>query len=275
MCIRDSSFGAVSIVMPNLLTKLGAEVLVVNPFASTASATGDVHPDRFAHVAELVRASGSDLGFVIDPDGESGVAVDDSGHVLTPEELMLAIVQLAAEVVPDAQVAVPVNVTAAVERLMAHGTVVRTKVWGTDLMEAANDKGTVFAGTADGGCIWPDFLPAYDAATTLVKLLDLLGAVDRPLSAVVAMLPETHVVHDTIVTPWERKGTVMRELVERVGSRKVELLDGVKVTDDRGWALVLPDPEEAVTHVWAEGATNIDSRRLAEEYGQLIRDLAR
>ena len=107
-------------------------------------------------------------------------------------------------------------------------------MWGTDLMEAANDTGTVFAGTADGGCIWPDFLPAYDAAVTLVKLLDLLAAVDRPLSAVVAGAARRPTSsHETIVTPWERKGTVMREMVERVGSRNVELVDGVKVIDDR------------------------------------------
>ncbi|MFI5047098.1 MAG: sugar phosphate nucleotidyltransferase [Acidimicrobiia bacterium] len=273
--VLDYSFGAVSMVMPNLLTKLGAEVLAVNPFASTASATADVHPDRLERIAELVRVSGSDLGFVIDPDGDSGSAVDDTGHVLSHEELLLAIVALAAEVVPGARVAVPVNVTDAVDQLLPADAVIRSKVWGTDLMERATARGTVFAGTADGGCIWPDFLPAFDAATTLVKLLDLLSAADRSLSTVVATLPETHVVHDTIVTPWERKGTVMREMVERMGSRNVELLDGVKVVDERGWALVLPDPEEAMTHVWAEGASPIDSRRLAEEYGQLIRQMVR
>jgi mannose-1-phosphate guanylyltransferase/phosphomannomutase len=273
--VLDYSFGAVSIVMPNLLTKLGAEVLAVNPFASTASATNDALSDRAERVAELVRASGSDLGFVIDPDGEAGTAVDDTGLVLSREQLMLAVIALAREVVPEARVAVPVNVTAAVEGLLPAGAVVRTKVWGTDLMERAAAPGMVFAATAEGGCIWPDFLPAYDAATTLVKLLDLLGAVDRPLSSVVAGLPATHVVHDTIVTPWERKGTVMREMVERFGSPNVELVDGVKVVDARGWVLVLPDPEEATTHVWAEGSSTAGSRRLAEEYGQLIRGLAR
>ena len=33
--VLDYSYGAASIVMPSLLTKLGAEVLAVNPFAST------------------------------------------------------------------------------------------------------------------------------------------------------------------------------------------------------------------------------------------------
>jgi mannose-1-phosphate guanylyltransferase/phosphomannomutase len=273
--VLDYCFGAVSIVMPNLLTKLGAEVLAVNPFASTASAVTESRPDQVARLAELVRASGSDAGFVIDPDGELLTVVDDTGHVLEPEEKLLSIAALVAEAAPDAQVAVPVNVTAAVERILSPKAVVRTKVWGSDLVETAVRDGVIMAGSSDGGCIWPDFLPAYDAATTLVKLLDLLAAIDRPLSAVVAALPETHVVHDTIVTPWERKGAVMRETVERVGAKELELIDGVKVVDDRGWALVLPDPEEALTHVWAEGASREDSRRLADEQLQRIRHTLR
>jgi mannose-1-phosphate guanylyltransferase / phosphomannomutase len=273
--VLDYSFGAVSMVMPNLLTKLGAEVLAVNPFASTASATSDLRPDHVERLAELVRVSGSDLGFVVDPDGELGTAVDDTGHVLGREEFLLTAVALAARAVPGARVAVPVNVTSAVDSILPADAVVRTKVWGSHLMETATAREVVFAGTGEGGCIWPDFLPAYDAATTLVKLLDLLAAVDRPLSSIVAELPISHVVHDTIVTPWERKGTVMREMVERVTAKEVELIDGVKVTDDRGWALVLPDPEEALTHVWAEGATDTDSRRLAEEYVQRIRQMLR
>jgi mannose-1-phosphate guanylyltransferase / phosphomannomutase len=132
-----------------------------------------------------------------------------------------------------------------------------------------------FAGASDGGCIWPDFLPAYDAAVTLVKMLDLLAQVDRPLSTVCATLPAVHVAHETIVTPWERKGTVMREIVEKVGNRQVELIDGVKIIDHDRWALVLPDPEDALTHVWAEATTDQDARRLAQEYVQRIRQILR
>ena len=41
------------------------------------------------------------------------------------------------------------------------------------------------------------------------------------------------------------------------------LVDGVKVLHDDGWALVLPDPEEPLTHVWAEAATDAEARGLA------------
>jgi mannose-1-phosphate guanylyltransferase/phosphomannomutase len=253
-------------------------VLAVNPFASTesATATAEVRDAQVARLADLVRVSGSDVGFVIDPEGELVVVVDDSGHILEPDELLLAVVALIKEAIPGASVAVPVNATSAVERILgSDDSVVRTRLWGTSLMETAAARSVVFAGTPDGGCVWPEFLPAYDAAATLAKVLDLLAAVDRPLSQVVAGLPETHVAHETIVTPWERKGTVMREIVERTGARETELIDGVKVIDGDRWALVLPDPDEALTHVWAEADSDPEARRIAQQYIERIRQVLR
>jgi mannose-1-phosphate guanylyltransferase/phosphomannomutase len=276
--VLDYSFGAASILMPTVLNKFGAEVLAVNPFASTAAAT-EFAVQRAANVgrvAELVRVSGSDVGFVIDPEGELATVVDDAGHVLDPEQLLLSLVALVAEVVPEARVAVPVHVTQAVERLVGErGSVLRTRIWGDGLTEAASSGSVTFAGSPDGGCIWPDFLPAFDAAATLAKLLHLLAASERSLSAVRPTLPATFVVHETVVTPWERKGTVMREVVQRAGTTDVELIDGVKVLGDGRWALVLPDPEEALTHVWAEAGSNLESRRLAQEWTQRIRSSLR
>jgi mannose-1-phosphate guanylyltransferase/phosphomannomutase len=92
---------------------------------------------------------------------------------------------------------------------------------------------------------------------------------------VVDRLPEVHIAHETIVTPWERKGTVMREIVERAGARETELIDGVKVIESDRWALVLPDPDEALTHVWAEAESDVDARRTAQEYVERIRQVLR
>ena len=82
--------------------------------------------------------------------------------------------------------------------------------------------------TAPGGYILPGFLPAFDGAAALLKMLDLLARADTRLSEVVDGLPKVHLVHDTVVTPWEQKGLVMRSLMEMAG-RDVELVDGVKV----------------------------------------------
>ena len=91
----------------------------------------------------------------------------------------------------------------------------------------------------------------------------------------VASLPRVHIVHESVVTPWEQKGLVMRTLVERTKDREMVLVDGVKVLHDDGWALVLPDPEEPITHVWAEASSDAEARGLAQEYARRIRQMLR
>jgi mannose-1-phosphate guanylyltransferase/phosphomannomutase len=143
------------------------------------------------------------------------------------------------------------------------------------LMDAASESGVGFAADLNGGYILPGFLPAFDAAATLIKVLELLARKQARLSTIVHDLPRVHVSHETVVTPWEQKGTVMRSLMELTKDRELELVDGVKVNHDDGWALALPDPEEPVTHVWAEAGSDVDARRRAQEYARRIRQLLR
>jgi mannose-1-phosphate guanylyltransferase/phosphomannomutase len=78
-----------------------------------------------------------------------------------------------------------------------------------------------------------------------------------------------------VVTPWEQKGLVMRTLIERSNDRPVVLVDGVKILHDDGWALVIPDPDEPLTHIWAEGPSEGGARALAQEYARRMRQLLR
>jgi len=275
--VVDYAYGSSAFVMPNVLAKLGADVLGVNPYTTTLGALGF---DREAHageVAALVRASGAHLGAVLDPDAEHLTLIDDSGHVLTDEEALLAFVTLVGGHLLGDTIAVPITVTSHVEAIAAqHGIRVRrTKVATSALMDAASEPGVGFSGGTDGGFILPGFLKAFDAAANLVKVLELLARHETRLSSVVGGLPRTHMAHETVVTPWEQKGMVMRSLVEMSKDREVQLIDGVKVRHDGGWALALPDPEEPVTHVWAEHASDADAKALAKEYARRIRQLLR
>ena len=67
----------------------------------------------------------------------------------------------------------------------------------------------------------------------------------------------------------------MRTLVELSNDRRLELIDAVKVFHDDGWVLALPDPDEPVTHIWAEGADHNAARALAQEYVRRIRQTLR
>jgi mannose-1-phosphate guanylyltransferase/phosphomannomutase len=275
--VLDYAFGSASFVMPNVLAKLGADVLTVNPYASTRQSLAF---DRWKHageVGELVRTSGAQMGAVIDSDGEHITLVDDSGHVLTDNEGVLALLRLVLDAGDKPTVAMPVSSSQAVEDMVqrAGAKLIWSKLSTAHLMEIASTPGVDFAASQEGGYIFPSFLPAYDAVATFVKVLGLLAASGQRLSKVVNSLPRVHIVHESVVTPWEQKGLVMRTLVERIKDRELVLVDGVKVLHDGGWALVLPDVEEPVTHVWAEGASDAEARALAQEYARRIRQMLR
>ena len=273
--VLDYAYGSASFVMPNVLSKLGAEVLAVNPYAATAGATAFDVATHAGRVAELVRASGAHLGAVIDAPGEHLTLVDDSGRVLAHNEALHALLQLVTAEGPGTKVAVPVAASRSVEELCRRNKaeLIWTKLSTPHLMEVASEGGVRFAASQEGGYIIPGFLPAYDAAATLVHLFDMLARQGLRLSKVVSQVPPVHMAHERVVTPWEQKGTVMRTLVERLPDRETLLVDGVKVLHDEGWALVLPDPDDPITHIWAEGPTDREARALAQEYARRIRQL--
>ncbi len=275
--VVDYSFGATAFVMPNVLGKLGADVLGVNPYASTQQRISADPEEALANVARLVQASGADLGAVVDADGEHLRLVDDTGTALTDLEARLAFVSLVAGHVLGDRIALPVNVSNVADELVApHGIRVQhTKTSTAALMAAAGEPGVGFAASHDGGFIIPGFLPAFDAGAALVKLLELLAKEGTSLSKVRESLPRVHLAHETVVTPWEQKGLVMRSLVELSKDRRLELIDGVKVIHDEGWVLALPDPAEPVTHIWAEGPDAATAKNLAQEYVRRIRQTLR
>ena len=82
----------------------------------------------------------------------------------------------------------------------------------------------------------------------------------------------------------ERLGEIQREGLCRSASIRlrttdedrgdgftIDTTDGVRVVeDDGGWVLVLPDPAEPVTHLWAEAGDDDAAQALLEEWAAVI-----
>ena len=274
--VIDYGYGSASLAMAVVLTKLRADVLAVNPYSSTIGQLSFDPAASTRRVADLVRASGAQLGAVFDTSAERLTLIDDEGDVLTDTETTLCFVELVCDHLLGDRIALPVNMTAHAERIAtARGvTIVQTKISTPALMEAAEQPGVGFAADGQGGYILPGFLPAFDAAAALVKMLDLLAWSGRQLAEVRRGLPAVYLTHEAVATPWEQKGLVMRSLLEKAEG-EVTLVDGVKVCHGLDWALVLPDPSEPVTHLWAEAGSAAGARALSKDYARRIRRLVR
>ena len=96
---------------------------------------------------------------------------------------------------------------------------------------------------------------------------------NTPVSKLVAELPRPTLIHRQLACPWARKGLVMRLLNERLAGRDLDLTDGIKLQSERGWAQVLPDPDEPLLHLYAEGETEADSNDLEQEVRELVEEI--
>lgn len=270
--VLDYAFGTTSFVMPNVLAKLGADVLGINPNVSTAGVIGFDRAVHAARVVELVKSSGANLGAMLDPDGEQLTLVDDTGYVLDDDEALLALTLLVSSAEPGNVIAVPVDASMQVEAICAAtgSEVLRTKFSGSQLLEASALPRVSLAGNTTGDFVFPKFVPAFDAVATLVRLLSLLATMKETLSSIVARLPETYIVRTEVPTPFGQKGLVMRTLVEQADPAELVLLDGLKTIDEGGWTLVLPDPDTPATRVHAEGRSQADAERRAERAADAI-----
>ncbi len=143
------------------------------------------------------------------------------------------------------------------------------------LLETAASGGVSFASDRRGGYVFPKFLPAFDAAAALARLVSLLGQGATSVAEVVAATPAMPILHEEVATPLEQKGLIMRTLMEQLAEEDAELVlvDGIKVVSEQGWALVVPDPEDPVTHVWAEGSDLPASESLAAAFVERIRGM--
>ena len=137
----------------------------------------------------------------------------------------------------------------------------------------------VFAGDGHGGFVVPEFSPALDGIAAFVRLLGLFARTQLTLSQIDGRIPQTHVLRRSVPTPWAMKGAVMRNVVEKATARPghdTDTTDGVRiVSPDGGWVLIIPDPSEAVTHLWAEGRDTAQSSRLLESWADLVEAVAR
>jgi len=274
--VVDYGFSAASFVLPLLLGPLGVEAVSAHGFTTDRSDPGStLLRQAIGQVKQLVPAVGADLGVILDRAAERLYLVDERGREIPVEQSLLLFLRLIGTDGRRGKLAFPITVTSQVDRLLEGSglEVVRTPASLADLTKAAAEDGVIFAGAVGGGYVFPEFLPAYDAVASLCKLLELLAPERRPLSELVADLPAPTLVHRQLPCPWALKGVVMRVLTERLRDRELDLMDGIKVFEERGWAQVLPDPDEPLVHIYAEGRTEEDSKALEEEFHEMVEEI--
>jgi mannose-1-phosphate guanylyltransferase/phosphomannomutase len=273
--VVDTAGGSAALVLPTLLGRLGVDVLTINNQLDEAYTTESLadHMRGIERLGELVNASKAAFGVRFDHAGERLALVDERGVLIHDDRALLVILDLVAAERRRGTVVLPVTTTRIAEMVTRfHGVdVAWTSQSPYDLVTRAREPGVIFAGDGRGGVVVPEFTAALDGVAAFVRLAGLVARTNLTLSQIDARIPQAHVVRQSVPTPWAAKGLVMRSVVEAAAGRTLDTTDGVRVVEPDGrWALVLPDPAEAVTHLWAEGPDAAAASDLLEEWAGVV-----
>ena len=273
--VVDCAGGTASLVLPELLGRIGLEVLTVNNRLDEGSPTQSLAQVRagMQRLSELVASSRADFGVRFDQVGERIQLVDDKGAMVSDDRALLVVLDLIAAERRSGRVALPVTTTRVAERVSRfHGVQVvwtPTSLHGLTQATAADDM--IFGADGRGGFVVPEFSRNLDGIAAFARLLGLVARTRLTLSQIDARIPRAHLLRRSMPTPWAAKGSVMRTVVEAADGREMDTTDGVRVIESNGdWVLVLPDPADAVTHLWAEGPDADSAQALLDEWATVV-----
>ena len=261
-----------SLIAPALIGELGVEVVATEAFVDTGREQAPSEPQAgLESTSRLVQAVGADLGVVMDVSAERLWLVDETGTPLESETTLLLLLREISAQRPTGTLIVPITETSLVDEVV-HGSdrLRRSKASLSALLAGATGDGVVFAGASRAGYVFPEFLPAYDAMMSACKVLELVARAGKSLSELAAGIPRSTRIHRTVHCPWNRKGAAMRLLIDAMKGMPTDHLDGIKISDNGGWVQAIPDPDEPVFHLYAEGGTWQESEALEAKYRAML-----
>ncbi|MDR7555991.1 MAG: phosphomannomutase/phosphoglucomutase [Armatimonadota bacterium] len=277
--VLDCGNGTASLVAPQVFADWGVELVPL--YCDSDPRFPHHHPDpvephNLADLIATVRRERADVGIGLDGDGDRIGVVDDQGQIVWGDRLMVLYWREIMPRYPGAQVIVEVKCSQAlveeVQRLGGRPFFYRT---GHSLIKAKmREIGAVFTGEMSGHMFFADEYYGFDDAVYAAgRLLRILSHTDRPLSALLADVPQYPVTPEVrVACPDDRKFAVVAALVEQFKrDHQVIDVDGARVLFPDGWGLVRASNTQPVLVLRAEATTEAGLARIKAAIEEALR----
>jgi phosphomannomutase len=218
-------------------------------------------------IAEVAR-QGADLGIAFDGDGDRIGVVDNAGHILFGDQLLIVLARDVLRERPGATIIADVKASQVLfdEVAKAGGSPLMWKTGHSLIKAKMAETGAPLAGEMSGHIFFADKWYGFDDAPySAVRLLGIVARMAENLSAVRAALPQVlNTPELRFDCPEERKFEVVAEVRARLASQgaRVADVDGVRVLTEDGWWLLRASNTQAVLVARCEASTPAGLERL-------------
>ncbi len=261
--VIDCGCGAASVITPDLLKRLGCEVVTLDCYPSGFFPHA-IEPTE-SNLGDLMRATrefGADLGIAHDGDGDRMMAVDNKGRFIPGDKLLA----LFAQEVEAKEVVTTIDASMTIDEMGF--SVTRTRVGDTYVSEELK-KGGDFGGEPSGSWVFPNISLCPDGIYAAARLVAMASR--QKLSQLVDSIPRYPLLRGNISS----EGVVMSKLERQLKAMEalsVSNIDGIKLSFEDGWLLIRASGTEPKIRVTAEAKGEARVRQLYDNSIRTIRE---
>ncbi|QXM05337.1 sugar phosphate nucleotidyltransferase [Crassaminicella indica] len=224
--------------------------------------------EYIADFSSKIQKNTENIGMILSSNGENMILIDEKGRIIDKEMYTLLVTNILLKLGISKEIIVPYTAPKVIDKMVSsfQGKVIRTKTAPSYIMKEMlkNDYEEN---------MYLQYILNYDAILAAGKIIDFLISRDCSLSDLVDELPDFYLIKKEIACDWQDKGRVIKEMIINHKGTNMELFEGIKINNDKGWALILPDSERAVFNVYTEGLSEEYAKELSTQFSQKVENI--
>jgi phosphomannomutase len=270
--VLDACNGAGSLVGPQLLAALGAEVIPINVIPNGLfPRPAEPLAENLGALCEAVKENRADLGFAQDMDADRLAIVSEQGIPIGEDYTLVLATLYVLGKQPGAVVA-NLSSSSVLQEVANRFNcqLYLTRIGEANVTEVMQKERAIIGGEGNGGVIYPSINFARDSLVGMALVLHLLAETNQTISELVNSFPRFSMVKAKLPCPSDKIPAVLRMLRKEYSDYPLDLRDGVKVILPEGWFLVRGSNTEPIIRVIAEAASEQAASETAADIARQV-----
>ena len=266
------------IVMPELLRRLGCEVVELN-----CDPTGEFahNPEPLAEnlreISAAVVREKADLGVVVDPDVDRLAFISEDGTMFGEEYTLVSVADYVLSERPGNTVSNLSSTRALRDVTRQHGgRYYASAVGEVNVTTKMKEVGAVIGGEGNGGVIYPELHYGRDALVGTALFLTWLTRRGMTMTQLRATYPAYFASKNKIeLTPEIDVDKALQEVKARYANENVNDIDGVKIDFETSWVHLRKSNTEPIIRIYTEARSTEEADALAQRFIAELREICK
>jgi phosphomannomutase len=255
------------IAVPVLLKALGVKNIVeinCDPTGHFAH-TPEPIPENLTETSKIIRQNNVDIGFVVDPDVDRLVVINEDGSMFNEEYTLVAIADYILKNTPGNTVSNLSSSRALRDVTEKHGqNYTAAAVGEVNVVAQMKKTNAVIGGEGNGGVIYPASHYGRDALVGAALFLTHLAKSGLKCSELRKSYPDYFISKNKIeLTPEIDVDALLEKVKEKYQSETITDIDGVKIDFPQSWVHLRKSNTEPIIRIYAEAKSENAARELA------------